>query len=273
MSDLFPRFSAGIGHLFTEWDLLDRFAIARDHGFEGVELTLPYNKTPEELQRAKHAAGLEVIIFTAPLGDFMQGGEGIAAVPGQQQAFNASLNVALEYAQALDAQFIQIVSGRCFDQEKNPDKRDLYFNTFVCNVERAAEAFHNYKTNVALEAINTRDFTDYLLNLPEHLWQLLDTSKRSDIAVEFDSLHASVMGVDISKEILTNGKRYAHLQLADAPNRSPPGTGVLDFPSIYRAINTSGYRGWIGTEYHPGEGGSLNSLAWMEQAREALGAK
>ena len=131
MSKKMPQFSAGLGHLFTEWDLLDRFELAREHGFDGVELTLPYDNTPEQLQQAREAAGMEVIIFTAPLADFMEGGEGIAVVPGKEQQFIDSVKVTLDYAEALDAKLVQFVSGRCYGQDDYPKKRTLYFNTFV----------------------------------------------------------------------------------------------------------------------------------------------
>lgn len=269
MSEHFPQFSAGLGHLFTEWDLLDRFALAKEHGFDGVELTLPYDKTPEQLQQVRKATELEVIIFTAPLGDFLDGGEGIAVVPGKEQAFMDSLKTALDYAEALDARLVQFVSGRCFGQDNDLQKRQRYINTFVANIDSAAEALANNKTKIVLEAINTRDYPDYLLNIPEHLFAV-QTACSGDIKVEFDTLHHSVMGLDCCEEIINNGSRYAHLQLSDYPNRSTPGTGELDFQSFYDAILASDYRGWIGTEYHPGDPGSLNSLAWLEQAREKL---
>lgn len=273
MSEPFPKFSAGLGHLFTEWDLLDRFALAREHAFDGVELTLPYDKTPEQLQKVREATALEVIIFTAPLGNFMEGGEGIAVVPGKEQEFMDSVKTALDYAEALDARLVQFVSGRCYGQDNDPKKRERYFNTLVTNLDKAAEALANLKTNIVLEAINTRDYPDYLLNIPEHLFAVVEAASRDDIKVEFDTLHHSVMGLDCCEEILKNGGRYAHMQLSDGPNRSTPGTGELDFPAIYEAILKSDYRGWIGSEYHPGEMGSLSSLGWMEQARTALFAQ
>ena len=270
MKKTFPQFSAGLGHLFTEWDLLDRFALAKENGFDGVELTVPYDKTPEQLQRARETSEMEVIIFTAPLGNFLEGGEGIAVVPGKEQEFMNSVKIALDYAEALDAQLVQFVSGRCYGQDNDPAKRQLYFDTFVANIDKAAEALANYKTDVVLEAINTRDYPDYLLNIPEHLFSAAAATGREDIKVEFDTLHHSVMGLDCCEEILNNGGRYSHIQLSDYPNRSAPGTGELNFPAIYRAIAESQYQGWIGTAYHPGVDGTLASLDGLAQARRYL---
>ena len=41
------------------------------------------------------------------------------------------------------------------------------------------------------------------------------------------------------------------MQLADAPGRHEPGTGTIDYPSLFDLIDRVGYAGWIGCEYNP----------------------
>ena len=41
------------------------------------------------------------------------------------------------------------------------------------------------------------------------------------------------------------------MQLADAPGRHEPGTGEIDYPSLFELIDRAGYAGWIGCEYNP----------------------
>jgi hydroxypyruvate isomerase len=262
-------FAAGIWHLFNEWRFYDRFAAARDHGFEAVEITLPYNLPASELARVRQAAGIEVALFTAPLGDFMEGGEGIAAVPGQERAFADSIEQALEYAEALQAAQIHFVAGRCFGQDGDPAKRERYLATLVGNLARALEAFRSTPTRLVFETINTREFEDYLLNRPEHLWELMDRVGGDEIGAVLDTQHLALMGIDPVREMAEHGGRYCHIQIADAPERSQPGTGEIDFPAFYRAIRDSGYEGLIGSEYHSLDD-TLSSLGWMAEARQIL---
>ena len=41
-----PRFAANLGHLFTEYPLLERFGAAAAAGFTAVELQFPYDTAP-----------------------------------------------------------------------------------------------------------------------------------------------------------------------------------------------------------------------------------
>jgi len=259
------RFAAGIWHLFNEWRFYDRFSVAREHGFSAVEITLPYNLPAEKLARVREEADIEVALFTAPLGDFMEGGEGIAAVPGREREFADSVEQALEYADALRATQIQFVAGRCLGQDADPAKRERYLATLVENLSLALDAFRPTDTRLVFETINTREFEDYLLNRPEHLWALMDRVGGEELGAVLDTQHLALMEIDPVREMLDHGDRYCHIQIADAPERSQPGTGTIDFPAFYDAIRESGYQGLIGSEYHPLDE-TLSSLGWMGEA-------
>ncbi|MBW2423839.1 MAG: TIM barrel protein [Deltaproteobacteria bacterium] len=259
------RFAAGIWHLFNEWRFYDRFAAARENGFSAVEITLPYNLPASELARVREKADIEVALFTAPLGDFMEGGEGIAAVPGREREFRASVDQALEYAAALQATQIQFVAGRCFGQDADLAKRERYLAQLVENVALALDAFRPTRTRLVFETINTREFEDYLLNRPEHLFWLLERVGAEELGAVLDTQHLALMGIDPVREMRDHGHRYCHIQIADAPERSQPGTGTIDFPAFYRAIRDSGYRGLIGSEYHPRDE-TVESLGWIAEA-------
>jgi hydroxypyruvate isomerase len=41
------------------------------------------------------------------------------------------------------------------------------------------------------------------------------------------------------------------VHVADVPGRHAPGTGVIDYPAIYRGLRREGYRGWMAMEFLP----------------------
>ncbi len=57
-----------------------------------------------------------------------------------------------------------------------------------------------------------------------------------------------------------------HVQIADPPARSEPGTGEVNFGFLLRHLDRIGYRGWIGCEYRP-RAGTVAGLSWMEEWR------
>jgi hydroxypyruvate isomerase len=52
------------------------------------------------------------------------------------------------------------------------------------------------------------------------------------------------------------------MQLADTPGRHEPGTGEINYPFLFKAIDEAGYAGWIGCEYMPAAG-TVEGLGWL----------
>ena len=53
-----PRFAANLSMMFNEVPFLDRFAAARQAGFEGVEFLFPYEYQATELRTRLNGEGL-----------------------------------------------------------------------------------------------------------------------------------------------------------------------------------------------------------------------
>jgi hydroxypyruvate isomerase len=58
--------------------------------------------------------------------------------------------------------------------------------------------------------------------------------------------------------------RIGHIQIADSPNRNQPGTGEINYPFVFQAIDETGYDGWIALEYRP-SGRSEDSFGWLRE--------
>ena len=80
-----PKFSANLSMLFTELPFLERFAAARDAGFEAVEFLFPYEFPAAEIAARLKDNGLQQVLFNAPPGNWDANERGIAALPGRQQ--------------------------------------------------------------------------------------------------------------------------------------------------------------------------------------------
>src|SRR4051812_45211011 len=91
-----PKFSANLSILFQEVPFTERFAAARAAGFEAVECWFPYEYAPGEIAALLKAHELTMVgINTAPGG---AGDWGLAALPGRESDFMATVDQALEYA-------------------------------------------------------------------------------------------------------------------------------------------------------------------------------
>ena len=97
--------------LFTEYELLERFAAAADAGFAAVEIQFPYDHPPQTLARRREAAGIEVALINIPAGDMPAGERGIACLPGREAEFGRGVARAAEYAQALGCTRANVLGG------------------------------------------------------------------------------------------------------------------------------------------------------------------
>ena len=106
-----PQFAANTSFLFTEVDFLQRFGAARKAGFRGVEFHFPYEWQHEELERAARDAGVEVVLFNLPPGDWSKGERGIACHPDRVPEFRDGVAQALEYARVLRCPRVNCLAG------------------------------------------------------------------------------------------------------------------------------------------------------------------
>ena len=63
-------------------------------------------------------------------------------------------------------------------------------------------------------------------------------------------------------------------RMADDPGRGEPGTGEVNCPFLFDALDRDGYPGWIGCEYRP-RGDTSAGLGWIRpylRARDAATA-
>jgi hydroxypyruvate isomerase len=68
----------------------------------------------------------------------------------------------------------------------------------------------------------------------------------------YDIYHMQIMEGDIIRTIQADHAFFAHYHTAGNPGRGQPDAmQELNYPAIYRAIDATGYRGFIGHEFVP----------------------
>ena len=155
-----PKFAANLTMMFTEVPFLDRFAAAARAGFSAVEFLVPYDHLPEAVAEAARDAGVSVILFNLPPGDWGAGERGLTGLPGREEQFRESVNTALRYAGSLGTKQLHAMAGIA------PKGSDLAVcrDTLVANLKYAAERAKSEGVTLLLEAINTRDMPGYFLS-------------------------------------------------------------------------------------------------------------
>lgn len=256
------RFSANLTFLFREFPLTERFAAAREAGFEAVEILSMEDSPIADVVVAARDAGVSVVMCNAPMGDFIQGGCGLSAVPGRQLEFRLAVEQAAEIATALGCRLVHLGPSRI---PRGATWQDCY-NVYLDNVVFASGYLAAAGICSSIEPLNTVDMPDIFLSTVEQALGVLDSCAQESLQLQFDVYHISQMDRDYLASLRLHIGRIAHIQIADVPGRGEPGSGGVDFAAIFSWLKHSSYGGWIGAEYKP-SAGTAESLGWFEEYR------
>ena len=241
-----PRFNANLSWLFQEKPFSDRFAAAANAGFRGIEILFPYDHPASEIRTALQSNGQELVLMNAPPGNFSAGERGLAALPGREKEFRETFAVALEYAEILDCKQIHVMSG--ITAELDQSAAHL---TFLTNLEYALDKVENSGRSILIEPINSRDFPGYFLTTVEQADGILNEISRPALQIQFDWYHSQIMGGDLARRTEKFFSKIGHFQVAGVPDRAEPNLGEVNFPYLFRLVDSLQYAGWIGCEYRP----------------------
>lgn len=257
-----PRFSINVSMMLQEFGFLDRFQAAADLGFAGVDIQFPYEFPAQAVARAARRAGVEIVLINVPAGDLSAGGDGLACVPGREAEFARAVEDAADYAFALGVKRVNVLSGRV-----PPDvKREAAMTTLSSNLRAAADRFAPLGVTVMVEPCNGRDVPRYLIQRTRDAIAAIDAAERDNLAIQFDFYHRQIVEGDLIDGFRAVLPRIAHMQFADTPGRHEPGTGEINYPAVFAAIDASDYSGWVGAEYRP-TGTTSASMNWLAAAR------
>ena len=249
--------AANLSFMFTELPFEQRFDAAAKAGFRGVEFLFPYAYAPEDIAKFIKDAGVTLALHNLPPGDWEAGERGLAGVLGRQSDFRASLDTALLYCAATGLKQLHIMAG-CTSQTDRAKAWDLYLE----NLSIAAKLFAPEGITALIEPINSKDMPGYLLNHVSDAQSAIRAVNAPNLKLQFDCYHAQIMGGDALGSLKSSFADIAHIQIASVPDRHEPDHGDCNYSAIFAALETRGYQGWIGCEYHP-EGATLEGLDWF----------
>jgi 2-dehydrotetronate isomerase len=275
-----PQFAANLSMMYPELPFLDRFEAAAKDGFKAVEYLFPYAFEANELAARLSANGLQQVLFNAPPGGTerasiakawdVDGNRGAACIPGREAEFKAGVELAIRYAEALKCPRIHLMAGLI---PENLTREDVQA-TYISNLRWAAAQAAKAGLDVLMEPINTRDIPRFFLNRQDHAHEIIGIVGAPNLKVQMDLYHCQIVEGDVAMKIrkyLPTGQ-VAHFQIAGVPERHEPDIGELNYAYLFKVIdevsNQSGWKGWVGCEYRPKNGGqpggTSSGLGWLK---------
>jgi len=263
---MMPRFSANISTLFREFPMRERIAQANAAGFDAIEIQFPYGHDPKSLRSRLAATGLSLVLMNFPAGDLMDGGEGLAAIPGCEAEFDEALREARVFAEILRPRAMNLLAGRPGPRH-GPAQCEA---VFIANLRKAYALTRELGIMLLTEPVNTIDLPGFFLNGSQQTLDLADSIPDIELLMQYDLYHMQMMESDLSTRLPAVIKRVGHIQFSDVPGRTEPKRGGIDFERIFGLVDALGYAGYIGAEYFPTVP-TRDSLDWLEPYRRRTG--
>ncbi|WP_219214295.1 hydroxypyruvate isomerase family protein [Variovorax boronicumulans] len=253
------RLDANLKWLFNEVPFMDRFAAAARAGFSGVEFSLPYIYPKHAIRQQLDAHGLRYCYLVSPSGDWEAGERGIACVPGREREFQDGFDLALDYAHAFDCDLVHTTIGLVPADGEPLQCREVLME----NLERAARRARASGVRIAIEPLCRQSYPRALVKRTAEAAAIIAELGHANVGIVYDFHHAQREEGDLIETIRRHLSRILHFQIANAPGRTEPGVGEVNFPFLLDRIDALGYTGWIGCEYTPSVS-TLSSLGWAK---------
>ena len=244
--------------LYPEVPFLDRFARAAAAGFTAVEFLFPYEFGHAAIRQRLDDLGLRVVLFNISPGDFTQGERGYCTNPQQRDNFRRTFSQALDYAQQLGSPRIHVMVGN----QVAGLERAQQLASIVENLTWAAPQAAKAGITLLIEPLNANDQPHYFVHNSTQGMEIIHAVDQPNVRLQFDFYHMQMSEGNLTNTFTRLQPFICHVQISDAPGRHQPGTGEINYSTIFALLERLNYVGHIGLEYRP-EGETDASLAWL----------
>lgn len=254
------KLCANLSFMFTETsNLLERYQLASELGFKAVECAFPYEYPLADVIKAKTESQVQQILINCYPGD--KGQLGFAATPGHEIEFRASLDKAIEYAEALGCNMIHIMSGKILPGIVDASMAEVYEE----NLKHAVKVLESKGMVGVIEPISRDAVPNYYMNSFDNALKIVKKFNNKSLRLQVDIFHLQLLKGNLTRNLIELLPYTGHIQISQVPGRNEPDSiGELNYKYILELLEESNYDGYIGLEYKP-KTCSKSSTEWISK--------
>lgn len=225
--------------------------IVAEAGYRGVELVSEFEGwTPQVTRRIMskmHSLGL---IF-----DTIDGGSYTLADPDARPAILEKLAARMGVARDLGCSQLILTSGNKVKTLSDQAQRTAVTET----LKRVGELAGKNDMHIVIEPIDPYERPDGYLTSVVQAFEIVRAVGSANVTVLYDFYHEQQFGGNLIEKLEQNIQLVSLIHVADVPGRHQPGTGEIDYDSIYRKLAELHYDKFIAMEFFP-VGDALQTL-------------
>jgi hydroxypyruvate isomerase len=244
------RISSSVMLWTLKGTLEEKLEIAARSGVQSVELVAEYSPwTDAEMARVlklcrSFRMGIDALMATP---DWSK--RPVSMVdPAQRENFLADVRKAIEAAQKLETPQIILMSGNAIPGRT----REEQYASLLEGTKRAGELAAQAQVTLIVEPLNSLiNHKGFYLNTCGEGLKLVREADNPHVKLLFDIYHEQVQVGNVIRTLTEAAPHVAVFHVADNPGRNDPGTGEINYRNVYKAIQKTGFSGYLAMEYLP----------------------
>ncbi len=238
-----PKFSCMLWTLEGKAPFDRCLEIVAAAGYGGVELVGEFQRwSPEETKGI--VARLRALNLTVDAASGVKTG---FAVPDGTTAFLAEFKSQLQAMDTFGCHRVILLSGAVVSGISPAEQR----KTALDNLAKAADLAAGAQVEILIEPIDPLENPTIFLRSVTEGFSLARALNRPNLKVLYDLYHEQRAFGNLIEKLEVNIDWVGLVHVADVPGRHEPGTGEIDYATIYRSLAKMHYDRWIAMEFYP----------------------
>ena len=263
------KLSVMLWTVFRDLPFEERLEKVAAAGYKNVELVGEYQKWSEEDDTEPTPSARNFgISFDATAGIKRS-----LTNPADRRRDAGGFREALASMEKLDCPSIILLSGNVVPGMSRDDQHQ----SCIDGLKAAAKLVEGKKiagepVRLLLETIDPIENPKYYLTSATEAFDIVKAVNHPQVWFLYDFFHEQIAEGNLVEKLEKNIEHVALVHIADVPGRHEPGTGEINYGSIFRKLGQLKYRGTIAMEFLPTGDPVAQLRAAREMAvREALG--
>jgi hydroxypyruvate isomerase len=220
-----------------------RTGIVAEAGYHAVELVGEYDQwSASELAEARRLLQQLGMVV-----DASSGVKGSLCDPAQREMLLQQIREKLPVFAELGCPRLILLTGNLV---AGLSREQMHANC-VEALKRAADLCAPQNVEILLENIDPEENPKYFLTSVTEGFQIVREVNLPNVRFLYDFFHEQISEGNLIAKLEKNIDMLGLVHIADVPGRHAPGTGEINYGSIYRKLGQLGYSRYIAMEFRP----------------------
>jgi hydroxypyruvate isomerase len=217
--------------------------IVAEAGYRGIELVSEFESwSAQDTRRIMAEMNSLGLIF-----DTIDGGGHTLADPDARRTILEKLAIRMNLARDLGCSQLILTSG---NKVKNLSEQ-AQKTAFTDTLKEVGELAGKNDMHIVIEPIDPFERPDCYLTSVVQAFEIVRAVNSKNVTVLYDFYHEQQWGGNLITKLEQNIQLVGLVHVADVPGRHEPGSGEIDYESIYRKLAELHYNKFIAMEFYP----------------------